>query len=201
MIIANNVIHRWPAVAPRRAPCPPTAGPSACVVGLRCARRALNRGMPPPIATNPQWRRHHGRTTGVRHQHGARRERAGKGATITHEAGCTHFLIARERSRGARGHQPDAFRVQGGQGGCGMQGGRSDGGRAIGGPSTWHPRAPLCAQPPPWPEGVSERRTIEARGHLSCLGTPEFLNHESGCNTQSIASPCVCGGDPGSGTK
>ena len=141
MIIANNVIHRWPAVAPRRAPCPPTAGPSACVVGLRCARRALNRGMPPPIATNPQWRRHHGRTTGVRHQHGARRERAGKGATITHEAGCTHFFIAWERSRGARGHQPDASRVQGGQGGCGMQGGRSDGGRAIGGPSTWHPKS------------------------------------------------------------
>ena len=55
MIIANNRAsqrgRRLPHVG---APRPPTAGPLACIIGLRYARRALNRGMLPPTATNPQ---------------------------------------------------------------------------------------------------------------------------------------------------
>ena len=36
----------------------------------------------------------------MRHQHGAGCERAGKGATIMHEAACKHFLIAWQCSQG-----------------------------------------------------------------------------------------------------
>ena len=36
----------------------------------------------------------------MRHQHGAGCERAGKGATIMHEAACKHFFIAWQCSQG-----------------------------------------------------------------------------------------------------